>query len=248
MKLAQKPRIILGTCVLFVLACCSPAAIKTQIDDPVEPVNRVVHKVNRGLDKVVVRPVSKVYGVVPQFARSGISNFASNLRIPGIIVNDVIQVSFLDAASNSARFIVNTTVGIGGLFDPASRIGLSERSTDFGETLHIWGVNEGAYVELPVFGPSTVRDAAGRIVDFATNPLNVLILPKPDPKLMTTVTTLKLLDQRGRFSELIDSIYYESEDSYSQAKSLYLQRRRNFLRTNESEEYFDPYIDVYGSN
>jgi len=248
MKLGRKPHLILRICLLLVLACCSTAPIKTQIDDPVEPINRVVHKVNRGLDKVIVRPVSKVYGIVPQFARSGISNFASNLKIPGIVVNDVIQVSFLDAASNSARFIVNTTVGMVGLFDPASRIGLSERSTDFGETLHIWGVNEGAYVELPVFGPSTVRDTAGRIVDFATNPLNVLIQPKPDPKIMTTVTALKLLDQRGRFSELIDSIYYESEDSYSQARSLYLKKRRGFLRKNESEEYFDPYSDVYGSN
>ena len=230
--------------ILMLISSCGSAPIKTSIDDPGEPFNRQVHKVNRGLDRIALRPASKVYQVVPKPIRAGVSNFASNLKVPGMIINDIFQLKFLDAGSNSARLVVNTTVGLGGIFDPASNLGLPERRSDFGETLHVWGVGEGSYVELPLLGPGTVRHTVGRLMDFAANPIRVLA-ETPEQQISMVAGTLKVVDQRGRFSELVDSIMYDSEDSYAQARLLYLQQRREFLRKGGEGDYLDPYSDVY---
>ena len=228
---------------MFIVSCGS-APIKTAIEDPGEPVNRQIHKVNRGLDRIVLRPASKAYQVVPKPIRAGVSNFASNLKVPGMIINDIFQLKLIDAGSNSARLVVNTTIGLGGIFDPASNLGLPEKKADFGETLHVWGIGEGPYVELPLFGPGTARHTVGRVVDFATNPIRVLA-ETPEQQISMVAGTLKVVDQRGRFSELVDSIMYDSEDSYAQARLLYLQQRREFLRKGREGEYLDPYSEVY---
>ena len=157
--------------ILMFIASCGSAPINTSINDPGESINRQIHKVNRGLDRIALRPASKVYQVVPKPIRAGVSNFASNLKVPGMIINDIFQLKFLDAGSNSARLVVNTTVGLGGIFDPASNLGLPERRSDFGETLHVWGDGEGSYVELPLLGPGTVRHTVGRLMDYAANPI-----------------------------------------------------------------------------
>jgi phospholipid-binding lipoprotein MlaA len=226
------------------IASCGSAPIKTTIDDPGEPINRQFHKVNRGLDRIALRPASKVYQVVPKPIRAGVSNFASNLKGPGMIINDIFQLKLIDASSNSARLVVNTTIGLGGIFDPASNLGLPERKSDFGETLHVWGIGEGAYVELPLLGPGTTRHTVGKLVDFATNPIRVFS-ETSEQQISMVAGTLKAVDQRGRFSELVDSIMYDSEDSYAQARLLYLQQRREFLRKGGDGEYLDPYSDVY---
>jgi phospholipid-binding lipoprotein MlaA len=247
MLLMPKISRVLVAFLLMVLVSCGSAPINQSVNDPAESLNRNVHKINRGLDRVALRPASKVYQVVPKPIRAGVSNFASNLKTPGMIINDLIQFKLKDASSNSARFIVNTTAGLGGLFDPASNLGLPERYSDFGETLHVWGVREGPYVELPLFGPSTLRNTIGRMVDFASNPVR-LLSETPEQQVYAGTQTLKAIDQRGRFSELVDSIMYDSEDSYAQARLLYLQQRREFLRktdNKDNKEYIDPYNDVY---
>ena len=233
-------------CLIFItiITSCGSAPIREVINDPGESFNRKIHVANRGLDRIALRPASQVYQIIPKPVRAGVSNFASNLKVPGMIFNDIIQLKLLDASSNSARLIMNTTIGIGGIFDPASNLGLPEKYSDFGETLHVWGVGEGPYIELPLFGPSTIRHTLGRAVDVATNPIGVFGTNSERQGAMLA-GTLKAVDQRGRFSEVVDSIMYDSEDSYAQARLLYLQQRREFLRKTGEKEYIDPYSDVY---
>lgn len=233
-------------CLIFItlITSCGSAPIKESIDDPGESFNRKIHVVNRGLDRIALRPASKVYQIIPKPIRAGVSNFASNLKVPGMILNDIVQLKLSDASSNSARLVLNTTIGIGGIFDPATNLGLPEKNSDFGETLHVWGISEGPYIELPIFGPSTMRHTFGRAVDLVTNPISVFGTTTEQQGAMIA-RTLKTVDQRGRFSEVVDSIMYDSEDSYAQARLLYLQQRREFLRKTGEKEYIDPYSDVY---
>ena len=244
MSIMPKFSRVLLTFLLMILVSCGSAPINHSMNDPAESFNRKVHKVNRGLDRIALRPASKVYQVVPKPIRAGVSNFASNLKNPSMVINDLIQFRLKDASSNTARFVVNSIIGVGGIFDPASNLGLPERYSDFGETLHVWGFHEGPYVELPLFGPSTVRNSVGRMVDFVSNPVR-LLSETSEQQIYASSQTLKAVDQRGRFSELVDSIMYDSEDSYAQARLLYLQQRREFLRKTDNKEYIDPYNDVY---
>lgn len=231
-----------------ILAACAAPPPSAEINDPLEARNRDIHAFNVELDRQLVRPVSSVYGsVLPRPVQQGVSNFANNLDIPGDVVNNALQGRPHHALENTLRFALNSTVGIAGLFDPAKAIGLPGKETDFGETLHVWGVGEGAYVELPALGPSTERDTVGTIVDVAMNPVSRL-LPRPESTYATAAKIGSKLGDRSRYSETVDSILYESADSYAQARLLYLQNRRFELgQTASGEEGFiDPYEDPYG--
>ena len=231
---------------LGVLAC-TPAPIPTSIEDPLEEQNRGVHKTNRDLDRIIVRPTANAYGtVLPQPVRTGVSNFASNLNLPGMVLNNLLQFRIEDAGTNAVRFLVNTTFGFGGLLDVATEAGVPQEATDFGETLHVWGVREGEYIELPIIGPSTSRHAFGRVVDTIMNPLNFAI-ESPERGYVTATGIAARFGDRYRYSDLVDSVLYESEDSYAQARLLYLQNRRFQLSGGEQQEYFDPYEDIYGT-
>jgi phospholipid-binding lipoprotein MlaA len=183
---------------------------------------------------------------MPEPLRRGIGNFAGNVDLPRSVVNNVLQLRPQDAAHNTLRFVVNSTVGVLGLFDPASRIGLDARETDFGATLYVWGVGEGHYQELPVLGPSTARDTFGAVVDMALNPLSY-VLPSPEKYSTTVAKGLSTLGDRYTYGTTVDSILYESADSYAQARVLYLENRRYELRqlgrrgAAPEDEYFDPY-------
>lgn len=232
--------------LLATLSACGPATLPSgaTIDDPHEAQNRAVHEFNRDVDRALVRPAASSLGAaVPDPVLVGIGRMSSNLSHPSYVVNDVLQLRLADAIHNTSRFVINSTIGILGIFDPASAMGLDERETDFGETLHVWGVPEGSYVELPIFGPSTSRDTVGRVVDIALNPLRGL-----EPDAANTVRGINVTSRFGdrhRFGGTIDSILYESEDSYAQARLLYLQNRRFELRGDAEPEYFDPYEDPY---
>lgn len=230
--------------ILTLAACATPDG-PNDINDPIEPVNRAIHGVNKGLDEVIVNPAAQTYGtVLPAPARRGVRNFADNLGLPSAALNNLLQFQLDDAFVNSARFLFNSTIGIGGLFDPASTIGVDERSTDFGETLHIWGVGEGAYLELPLLGPSTGRDAVGTVVDFVTNPLNA-IGSHPEADIMIGGRVGARLGDRYTFSDSVESVLYDSADSYAQARSIYLQNRRFELGSTSEDQYLDPYEDPY---
>jgi phospholipid-binding lipoprotein MlaA len=232
------------------LAGCAGAPGPDGINDPYESTNRSIHAFNRGLDRALVGPASKGYGsVVPEPAQRVVGNLADTLDLPGDIVNDLLQARPDDAATNTLRLAVNLTMGVGGLFDAATAIGLPKNPTDFGETLHVWGVGEGVYVELPFRGPSTARDTAGMVVDVLANPVRLAVPPREG----TAVTVLGLMSRLGdrdRFSETVESILYDSADSYAQARLLYLQNRRFELGggTTDSgadDDFIDPYEDPY---
>ena len=234
------------TCALVVatlLSACNVAPAGVQVYDPYETTNRRVHEFNKGLDRTIIRPVAVTVARLPADVTDPVVNFADNTALPGMVVNGVLQGDIEGVASNTLRFLLNSTVGIGGLFDPADAIGLFEQSTDFGETLAVWGVPEGAYRELPVRGPSTERDAAGKIVDIFLDPLGSVL--NSDQRAIVVGTRVGgTVINRGRFSNTVDSVLYDSADSYAQAHILYLQNRRFQLGQGATGTAADPYGDT----
>jgi phospholipid-binding lipoprotein MlaA len=237
---------------LLALTACAPAPQVSGIHDPHEAMNRKFHAVNRAVDRVILRPASKAYAVLPQPVERGVANFANNLDTPGDVVNNLLQGRVGPAAQNSLRFATNVIFGLGGVFDTATALGLPGVETDFGETLHLWGAGEGAYVEVPFLGPSTTRDFAGTLVDLAANPVR-LAVPQPEADIATLAKAGSRLGDRARYSETVDSVLYGSADSYAQLRLLYLQNRRFELGQTDgaaqdggNDGFVDPYEDPYG--
>jgi phospholipid-binding lipoprotein MlaA len=231
--------------VLLVLAGCT-VPNPSGINDPYEERNRRVHEANRDVDRALIAPLAGGTGSgASRSLLKGVGNFASNLNLPSVVFNDLLQFRLGLAAQNSTRFLINTTVGIGGLFDPSTAMGLHEESTDFGETLHVWGMPEGKYVELPLVGPSTERDMIGTVVDIFTNPLT-FGAPAPERYLSPLVKGAMQINSRLTYADTVDSILYDSADSYAQARLIYLQSRRYKLgQTVEEGASDDPYADPY---
>lgn len=246
---AAKPRFraAFAALPLLALVACGPAVLPgaSEIHDPTEASNRAMHDVNVAVDRALVRPVALGYGaVVPEPVRDGLSNVSSNLNQPLYVVNNILQLRLDNALLNTFRFLMNSTIGLGGLLDPATEAGLYAEETDFGETLHVWGVSEGAYVVLPLLGPSTSRDTAGLIVDSVMNPTR-LAFARPESDYITGANVADGLNARYELSDEIDRIYYDSADGYAQARLIYLQNRRYELRGDQPTEYADPYADPY---
>lgn len=236
-------RISVVLTLLTVLAACAGPDVAGGIYDRFEVQNRKIHAVNRLMDQVVLRPVSGAYGTtLPEPVRIGVGNVDSNLSIPGSVVNDILQFNLRDALHNTLRFVVNTAIGLGGIFDPALRGGIEPRDSNFGETLHVWGIGAGAYVELPLLGPSTVRDTFGGLVDLFLDPINTLV-PVPERYLAPLFAVASKVGDRYRFRNTIDSILYDSADSYAQARLWYLENRRFQLGIGADEE--DLYDGLY---
>lgn len=201
--------------------------------DPFEKGNRKTHAFNKKLDQWLLRPAGNAYGAVfNEHDDEIINNFTANLSEPANAVNHLIQGKFRKALKSTLRFAVNTTIGIGGIVDPASEFELAADETDFGETLHVWGAKEGAYVELPFYGGSTVRDTTGLIVDFAMDPLDYVIPSKYKPYTVTA-KLVELAGDRNEYGDVIDSVLYENEDSYASQRLYYLQNRRFELNDGE---------------
>lgn len=234
----------------LLLACAQPDQTVTRSDpyDPHEKLNRKVHNFNRGLDRALIRPAGKGYSsVIPDDIETVIGRFAFNLSIPSAVVNNVLKGDMRGAIQDTARFAVNSTVGLGGMFDPASEMSMpAPTDTDFGQVLHAWGVAEGPYAEVPVLGPGTNRAMAGKIVDVFTNPLTY-VLPDPEKYYGTAASLASRLSDRARYSDTIDSVLYESEDSYAATRSLYLQNRRFKISGGRSDAFQDPYDELYGA-
>tara|TARA_Y100001970_G_C14154659_1_gene814814 strand:- start:267 stop:1028 length:762 start_codon:yes stop_codon:yes gene_type:complete len=166
--------IVLISLVLLGINGCSSNAAKNN-NDPAENLNRKFYTLNDTLDKKFVEPVAKVYvNVAPEPVRDRMTNFFDNLTYVNTISNDLLQGKLSLFAKDSARFIINSTVGIGGLFDPASSMGLERRNEDLGQTLAVWGASEGSYIMLPLLGPSSTRDVTSPLMGMATNPMTYL--------------------------------------------------------------------------
>lgn len=229
---------------LVCLTACGPAPIVSGINDPLETANRRTHDFNRKVDQKFLRKAGNSFVAgVPDPVVQGVGNVAGNLNTPGLIVNNVLQGDVEGAFVNSWRFVLNTTFGVLGLVDAATMLGLDEHTTDFGETMHVWGAEEGNYVELPFFGPSTERDTIGKVVDFFINPL-LYVLPSPERFTGPVLSGVAKVGDRGRYSQLVDSVLYESADSYAQGRLTYLQNRRYKLGGDAAMD--DPYGEVMG--
>ncbi|TGN54309.1 VacJ family lipoprotein [Paracoccus liaowanqingii] len=241
----------------LVAAGCASAPVQRDgitINDPYEAQNRRVHAFNKGLDARVIGPVAnRLKGsddddTAPRDPDAPIGplqmviNAGRNLSLPVKSVNGLLQGRPGDAGANFARFAVNSTVGLGGIFDPATdSFGLTERNTDFGQTLAVWGVPEGAYLELPLLGPSTQRDAVGQVADLLIDPLYHL-LDGPEAGAVFGLRVASKAGDRARFGDTVDGILQGSADSYAQTRLIWLMNRRFDL--GETRDDYDPYDDV----
>lgn len=226
------------------LSGCAAGEPGAGINDPYEAANRRTHAFNLAFDRTLFGN-GEQKGVIPKIPEPvtiGFSNFSSNLGMPSNILNSLLQAKPGPALQNTFRFAVNTTVGIGGLFDPAGAIGIDADPADFGETLYVWGVPQGAYLEVPVWGPTTERDWAGTLVDLVINPVNT-VLEWPQSGYATAITLTGKAGNRQRFADTYESILYESADSYAQARLFYLQNRNFDLGI--EEDVIDPSEDPY---
>ena len=202
------------------------------VKDCFETLNRGTFAFNQGLDKVIFKPVAKAYRSLPSPVRTGTNNALTNLSSLVTIPNNVLQGELITAGVNTGRFIINTTIGILGLFDVASKIGFSEyEKEDYGQTLAVWGVGPGCYIVLPILGPSTLRDTAGSFINvMGGDPYynvsahgNNQYLDKSDYMLTKTLTAV---DFRAKNLETFDNLEKNSLDFYASVKSLYIQDRK----------------------
>ena len=160
------------------VAGCASAPGRTTNKESFEGLNRGVYKFNDTIDRAALKPVAKGYRkVTPGFVRTGIGNVLSNLEYPGTFINQFLQGKVVLGLKDTGRFLLNSTLGVAGIFDVATPLGLEKNDEDFGQTLAVWGVPSGSYVNLPLFGPSSVRDAPSRVVDWFTTPLQYTDLP-----------------------------------------------------------------------
>ena len=209
-----------------------------QTKDCFEKLNRGIFALNQGLDKAILKPVAKGYRALPSPVRTGTNNVLVNLSSLITIPNNILQGELKTAGINTGRFVVNTTLGILGIFDVAKKMGFSEyEKEDYGQTLGVWGVGAGCYVVLPILGPSTIRDTAGSFVNImggdpyynVSTHGNNQYLDRSDYMLTKTLTAV---DFRSKTIESFDNLEKNSMDFYASVKSLYLQdRQRKILNT-----------------
>lgn len=213
--------------------CATTGGQRLAEKDPLENFNRGVWGFNMALDKAAVKPITKTYkAVTPTAARRGIRNVFNNADEPLSFFNALLQGKVGRAFHTLGRFVINTTIGVGGLADHATGMGLEEKPEDFGQTLAVWGVNAGPYLVLPLLGPFTLRDSVGFGVDFLADP--VRIAEKEYSGLTRTqrlgVTGLEVIDLRAELIEIgADKVLETSLDPYATARAAYLQQRQSLI-------------------
>jgi len=202
--------------------------------DPLEPVNRAFYAFNRGADRYILKPIAKGYdAITPTPVRKGVSNFFENLLLPRTIVNDVLQLKFHQAGKDTARLVLNSTFGIGGLVDIGPAVDLPLHEEDFGQTLGYWGVGEGIYLMLPLVGPSDGRDLIGRAADTftsVTGPPGVtgnVWLDIPTEHLVGP-GLLEVTEKRAQYLAA-DPVLDQQFDEYVFVRSVYLQKRQSLI-------------------
>jgi len=234
---------VLLSALFLAFAVGTAAHAAKPVADPIEPVNRAVFSFNNVLDRFLIEPLAKGYrAVVPKVVRSGVQNFMRNLRTPVTVANDLLQGRIGDAGTATARFIINTTVGVGGLVDVASaKEGLPYHSSDFGQTLATWGAGDGFYLVLPILGPSTLRDTAGLVVDNYADPVRIYARNTDREWIYYARAGLEGLDTRARLIEPIADMRRNSLDYYTAAKSAYMQRRSAIIYGQKTRLSVDGY-------
>ena len=220
--------------VLLLAACATPPpggeaemAEIDRVNDPFEAVNRGIFSFNQFVDGVLFEPLAMFYrDVLPPAARDSVENFLNNLRSPVTLASDLAQGKMDRATTTVGRFVINSTIGVGGLIDMAEDFGLEGHREDFGQTLAVWGSEEGLYLVLPLFGPSNVRDAVGLVTDAFIDPLTYFA----STQALAARTFVRGIDERESVLDTLDEIERTSIDFYATLRSLYRQRRADDIR------------------
>ncbi len=197
------------------------------VNDPLEPFNRGIFKFNQFADGLLIKPLALLYRTfIPPEVRRGTRNFLANLRTPVTLANDLMQGEMGRAGNTIGRFVINSTVGLGGMMDMAAKFGLEGHREDFGQTLAVWGTGEGFYLMLPLLGPSNPRDLTGLVADTFLDPLNYVL----DSDVLLARTIVRGVDERESVIDTLDEIERTSLDFYATLRSLYRQRRDDEIR------------------
>jgi phospholipid-binding lipoprotein MlaA len=213
-------------CALLSLTMLGGCASTGNPRDPLEPLNRGIYQFNEVVDNVVLKPAAEVYrGVLPQFVRTGVSNFFSNINDVIVALNNLLQGKLLDAVSDVGRIAINTTVGLLGVLDVATHVGLEKHDEDFGQTLGYWGIGDGPYLVLPLFGPKNLRDTVGLFVDYKTD-LITYVDPTRDRNILRGV---RLINRRSELLDTSKILETAALDPYEFVRDAYLQRRSNLV-------------------
>lgn len=210
--------------------------------DPWEGFNRAMFSMNDAFDRVFFIPVAKTYrAVTHKKQRKGIRNLLANLRTPVVLLNDILQGEFGRAGNTASRFVINSTIGFGGMGDPAERLGIEQHNEDFGQTLAVWGVPSGPYLVLPFLGPSTVRDGFGRAADTVSAP-SFWVTTDPAQYYGISETAASLISAREPLLEPLADIKADSLDYYASIRSFYLQSRKREISNGRTT--FDDLPDI----
>jgi phospholipid-binding lipoprotein MlaA len=233
--IARRLCLLLGVGMLLLLQAC--ASVKSaDARDPWEPMNRSIYQFNDAIDTVALKPAAQLYvKVLPSMVRTGVSNFMGNLGDVWSMANSALQLKGQATAETFMRINVNTFMGLGGILDVATEMGLEKRREDFGQTLGYWGVQPGPYVVLPLFGPSTLRDALAFPVDMQGNVTNSLA----DQATRNALFVTRLVDMRAGLLKTVDAIKASSLDPYSFVRDGFLQKRLNDIHDGNPPASFD---------
>lgn len=218
-----KYRILLIILVLLFQSACSSMQSSTANYDPFEPTNRVVYELNNVVDESLLQPMAKTYLVLPSIIRSGFRNFFANLEDVTTLFNEILQLKFAQAISDLIRIVTNSTLGLAGILDVATSMDLPKHKESFADTLGYWGVESGPYLVLPLFGPSSLRDAPAVVVDSLTNPLTYL-----DPTNHRNIATgTRIIAKRADLMKTTQISDELALDVYQFMRDSYLQWRKN---------------------
>lgn len=238
-------RVCASSCLLALAACADVNRPET-VPDPLEASNRQVFDTNARLFASLGSDQGDGPEIPVAVSRT-VGNVAQNLRTPRYVVNDLLQGDIEAAVRNSFRFAINSTLGVGGIFDPALDFGLKVTENDFGKTMYVWGMGPGRYTVLPILGPTTERELAGKVVDSLLNPLDPF-LPETEQWYVRGIKLGDKVVEGLTYGDAINDVLTDSADPYLAARSVYLQNRRYQLTGGNAEEDFvDPYEQLYGN-
>ena len=230
--------------ILLVLLLASGCSTTNSVKhDPLEPMNRAVFKFNEVLDDNLLKPIAETYKfITPDPVETGVSNFFNNIGEINTIANDVFQFKFRQAGYDFTRFAINSTIGIFGVFDVASNFGMKRNKEDFGQTLGYWGIGSGPYLVLPFFGPSSLRDAPGLVVDQNSREQMSPIQTQLHHEEKQVISVVEIIDKRAgllRATQILDAA---AKDKYVFIRESYLQQRKKAVEDGQNTEEFE--IDV----
>ncbi len=252
----RKNALLICVVAAALLAGCATAPPRSDIEDyreykktndPMEPLNRTVFAVNDAGDKYIAEPLARGYKfITPKFLRNMISNFLDNLEEPLTFVNDILQGEASRAGTTLGRFITNSTIGVGGMFEVAEDLGMERHEEDFGQTFAVWGFPAGPYVVLPVFGPSSVRGSFGEVADFFGDPVSITLDQVVNVKgLSLAITGADVIDARYRNLDTLEELKKGAIDFYATARSAYRQNRAADNRNGEPDDDNQEEDDIF---